>query len=502
MTTTIDVKAGRKEWIGFAVLALPLLLVSMDVSVLYFAIPYLSRDLHASATQQLWILDVYGFVLAGLLLTMGAVGDRIGRRRLLLIGAAGFSAASLVAAFAPNSQLLIAARALLGIAGATLMPSTLGLLRTMFPDEQQRAKAIGAWTAILTGGIALGPVLSGVLLEHFWWGSVFLINLPAMALLLILGPILLPEHRSAHPHRWDLTSAVLSLATVLPVVYGIKEWAADGFSLRYPLSIVVGLACGLAFWRRQRADGSTMLDPRLLQGRFGPAAVINALGMFALVGNAVFMTGFLQLVKDFSPLAAALWSLAPSILVGAAAPLAAALGQRYHKAVIMAAGLLVGALGFGILTLTGVESMIGVLIGASLLACGVVAMAALVTDIAMLEMDPARAGTASAVLETSSELGGALGIAVLGSIGAAVYHHVVQVPAGVSAAAAASISDSLAGAHAVLPTLSPDLGAQALEQAKTAFMSGLHGAAVTGAILLLAGAALCLALLRTKQVSD
>ena len=192
-------RAGKKEWTALAVLMLPLLLVSMDVSVLYFAVPFISQDLEPTATQQLWILDIYGFVLAGLLLTMGSLGDRIGRRRLLLIGALGFGLASLAAAYAQSTEMLIAARALLGVAGATLMPSTLALIRNMFHDATQRSKAIAIWTGVLTGGIALGPVLSGFLLEHFWWGSVFLINIPAMVLLLVLGPFLLPEFTRGSP---------------------------------------------------------------------------------------------------------------------------------------------------------------------------------------------------------------------------------------------------------------------------------------------------------------
>ena len=226
--------AGRKEWTGLAVLALPLLLVSMDVSVLYFAVPFISRDLAPTATQQLWIFDIYGFVLAGLLLTMGSLGDRIGRRKLLLIGAVGFSLASLLAAYSQSAEMLIAARALLGVAGATLMPSTLGLIRNMFHDAKQRSTAIAIWTAVMTSGIAVGPVLSGILLEHFWWGSVFLINIPAMLLLLALGPVLLPEYRRPGSARFDLVSSGLSLATVLPVIYGIKEWAARGFRARLP----------------------------------------------------------------------------------------------------------------------------------------------------------------------------------------------------------------------------------------------------------------------------
>lgn len=193
MENTSGPRAGRKEWTALGVLMLPLLLVSMDVSVLYFAIPYISEDLEPSATQQLWILDMYGFVLAGLLITMGALGDRIGRRRLVLVGAAVFGLASLAAAYADSAELLIAVRALLGLGGAALMPSTLALIRNLFHDAKQRAKAVTLWTAVMTTGISLGPVVSGLLLEHFWWGSVFLINLPAMGLLLLLVPFLVPE---------------------------------------------------------------------------------------------------------------------------------------------------------------------------------------------------------------------------------------------------------------------------------------------------------------------
>src|SRR4030088_1391869 len=211
-------KAGRREWIGLATLMLPLLLVSMDVSVLFFAVPFINADLEPSATQQLWIFDIYGFVLAGLLITMGSLGDRIGRRRLLMLGAVGFGAASIMAAYAQSAEMLIAARALLGIGGATLMPSTLALIRNMFHDEKQRRTAIAIWTAATMSGIALGPVLSGLLLSHFWWGSVFLINVPFMIMLLALAPVLVPEFRAPQPGRFDLAGSVLSLGAVLPAI--------------------------------------------------------------------------------------------------------------------------------------------------------------------------------------------------------------------------------------------------------------------------------------------
>src|SRR3954470_14616573 len=282
-SATPNARAGRREWIALGVLMLPLLLVSMDVSVLYFAIPAISADLEPSGTQQLWIFDIYGFVLAGLLMTMGSLGDRVGRRRLLLIGAAAFGGASALAAYASSAETLIAARAVLGIGGATLMPSTMALLRTMFTDPGQRAKAIGMWSGVMTAGVALGSVMSGVLVQYFWWGSVFLVNLPAMALLLVLGPILLTESKNPNPGRFDLLSVPLSMAAVLPVVYGLKEIASEGWNVRYIVSITVGLLFAALFVHRQRTAASPMIDPALFRGRgFAPSVALNLVASFGM----------------------------------------------------------------------------------------------------------------------------------------------------------------------------------------------------------------------------
>ncbi|MFE0317490.1 MFS transporter, partial [Streptomyces albogriseolus] len=328
MTPNLN-RAGRREWTALVVLMLPLLLVSMDVSVLYFAVPEISADLEPTGTQQLWIFDIYGFVLAGLLMTMGALGDRVGRRRLLLCGAAAFGAASLFAAYAQSAETLIVARAVLGLGGATLMPSTMALVRTMFTDSGQRAKAIGLWSGVMTGGIALGSVMSGLLVEHFWWGSVFLVNLPAMALLLVLGPLLLPESRNPSPGRFDLGSVPLSMAAVLPVVYGLKELPSEGWNVRYVVSITVGLLFAALFVHRQRTARSPMIPPALFRGHgFSPALVLNTLSAFGMMGSAIFTTQYLQSVLGRSALEAALWSLLPSVLIGVAAPVAARGGAR------------------------------------------------------------------------------------------------------------------------------------------------------------------------------
>jgi DHA2 family multidrug resistance protein-like MFS transporter len=506
MSNASPPRAGRREWIALGVLILPLLLVSMDVSVLYFAVPFISRDLAPSATQQLWIFDVYGFVLAGLLITMGSLGDRIGRRRLLLIGAVGFSAASFVAAYAPSAEVLIGARALLGVAGATLMPSTLAMIRNLFHDERQRGTAIAIWTAVMTGGIALGPVLSGVLLEHFWWGSVFLINVPAMVLLLVLGPILLPEFRNPAAGRFDLTSSILSLAAVLPVVWGLKETAADGFDAAPSVAVVLGLVVGALFVRRQRRLADPMIDLDLLANRaYGGSLVANTVAMFALVGNAVFMTQYLQSVLGQSPLVAALWSLVPSVVVGAAAPLAASLGKSHGRARVMSGAFVVGAGGFAVLSRVHADSRIIVLlVGAALLAAGLVAVLSLVTEVVMGAVSPERAGSASAVMETMSEFGGAMGIAVLGSIGSAVYGSRMadSLPAGLPASAANAASDTLAGATVVAGRLPEVAGADLLHAARVAFSDGLDAVSVVGCVILLAAAVMCAVLLRRSDPVD
>lgn len=481
-------RAGRKEWLAFAVLALPLLLVSMDVSVLYFAAPEISRDLHASSTQQLWIFDIYGFVLAGMLITMGAVADRVGPRRLLLVGAACFSATSLLAAYAGSAGQLIAARGILGVAGATLMPATLSMLRSLFRDERQRGQAIGAWTGIMTAGIGLGPVLSGVLLQHFWWGSVFLINLPAMALLLILGPILLPagDRRCT---TIDVPSSLLSLAGVLVTIFGVKQWAADGFDVRWAGCIVVGSALLVAFGRRQFRHKNAMVPPALLRNAGYCAALTgNAVCTFALVGNAVLFTAYLQLVLGYDPLAAALWSILPTVGVAAVAPLASPLGRRLGKPVAAAFGMAFAACGFMVLMTIGTDSLIVALVGAGVLAAGLVVTMTIAGELVLASVDPGQAGVGSSISEAASELGGALGIAILGSIAAAGYRTqaantlpdvVAHGPAG----------DSLAEAVGFASALPRSLADQVLTTARESYVHGIHLAAVAGAVLLVVAAA-------------
>ncbi|AYN39259.1 MFS transporter [Streptomyces dangxiongensis] len=492
------VRAGRREWTALGVLMLPLLLVSMDVSVLYFAAPAISADLHPSGTQQLWIFDIYGFVLAGLLMTMGSLGDRVGSRKLLLAGAAAFGGASLLAAFANSAETLIAARAVLGVGGATLMPSTMALLRTMFTDPAQRAKAIGLWSGVMTGGIALGSVMSGVLVEHFRWGSVFLVNLPAMALLLVLGPVLLPESRNPGAGRFDLASVPLSMAAVLPVIYGLKEIPSEGWHPQYVVSITVGLLFGALFVHRQRTGTSPLVPPALFRGRgFTPSLVLTLVSAFGMMGSAIFTTQYLQSVLGKSPLAAALWSLLPSVLIGAAGPLTTALVQRgVHRGYVVAGGFAVSAAGYALLGLAGTDSLWLVLAAAGVLACGVVMVLSQLTDLAMSGVPAEQAGTASALLETGTEFGGALGMAVLGSIGTAVYRHAMP------ETAPAEARETLGGALTAAARLPGRPGASLLAAAREAFTSGMQGVAVAGAVLLALAAVGAALTLRTTGGGD
>ncbi|MFJ4469333.1 MFS transporter [Streptomyces sp. NPDC089424] len=490
-TNPTNTRAGRREWTALAVLMLPLLLVSMDVSVLYFAIPAIGADLEPTGTQQLWIFDIYAFVLAGLLMTMGSVGDRVGRRRLLLIGAAAFGAASLVAAYANSAETLIAARALLGIGGATLMPSTLSLVRAMFTDAAQRATAIAVWSGVLTAGVALGSVLSGVLVEFFWWGSVFLVNLPAMALLLLLGPLLLPESRDPHPGRFDWLSVPLSMAAVLPVVYGLKEIPSEGWNVRYVVSITVGLLFAVLFVHRQRTARSPMISPTLFRAPgFTTAVGLNLVSAFGVLGSAYFTTQYLQSVLDKSALEAALWALLPSVPIGLAAPLAARLvGRGVNRAYVVAAGFAIAASGYGLLAFAGPDTMALVLVACGVLASGLVTAMSQLMDLALSGVPVERAGSASSLMETGAEFGGALGMALLGSIGTAIYRN--EIPASSPDVARETLGGALAVADQV-----PGLAAAA----RAAFTSGMQGAAVAGATVLAGAAVLAAVSLRRVKV--
>jgi MFS transporter, DHA2 family, multidrug resistance protein len=459
----------------------------MDLTVLHLAVPQLSEDLEPSSAQLLWIADIYGFMVAGALITMGTLGDRIGRRRLLLIGAAGFAVASVIAAFSTSAEMLIGARALLGIAGATVAPSTLSLIRNLFHDPAQRTFAIGVWITAYSLGGAVGPLLGGVLLEFFWWGSVFLLAVPVMALLLVLGPLLLPEFRDPQAGRLDLVSAALSLVAVLGIVYGLKQMAQDGVGFLPSLSIVVGLALGLAFVRRQSRLADPLIDLRLFHvPAFSASLAVYTLGILVLFGSFLFIYQYLQLVLELSPLMAGVWTLPSfgSFILGSM--LAPAIVKRVRPAYVMAVGLAIGAVGLLILTQLDAESGLTVLVTASVVySLGLAPLFTLTNDLIIGAAPPERAGAASAISETGAELGGALSIAILGTIGTAVYRSQVDdgIPEGVSADTVEAARDTLGGAVAASGDLPAGLAEALLDAAREAFTQGLQVVAFVSAVI-------------------
>ncbi len=498
-------KAGRREWVGLAVLALPALLVAVDVFVLLLAVPRLAAELGAGPTQQLWIMDIYPFMVAGFLVTMGTLGDRIGRRKLLLIGAAAFGAASIAAAYSTSVSMLIVARAALGIAGATLAPSTLALISNMFPNARQRSLAIGVWLACFLGGGALGPVVGGALLEHFWWGSVFLLGVPAMVVLLAVGPKLLPEHRDTSAGRIDLTSVALSLGAILPVIYGLKELTKSGFTSAIPvLAIAAGLAVGVAFIRRQRSlsdsGADPLLDLKLFSNRAFTAALGSLLSCTLLMGaTMVLVTQYLQLVAGLSPLQAGIWMLPGmccSILSFQLAPLVA---RRIRPGTLIGGGIGLAVIGLIVITQApAVGGLRFVVTGFALASLGAGPLVTLGTDLVVGSAPLEKAGSAAALNETSGEFGYALGIAVMGSIATAIYrgHITDRVPSGVPSSVARAAKDTLAGAIASAQSLPQGVANALLTPAREGFTSGLHVVAAVAAAVMVVVAVVAVRLLR------
>lgn len=502
-------RAGRRQWAGLAVLTLPCLLYAMDLTVLNLAVPAISRSLRPTGVELLWIVDIYGFVLAGSLITMGTLGDRIGRRRLLLLGATGFAGASVLAAYSTSPPMLIAARALLGVAGATLAPSTLSLIRSMFPDPGQRRIAVGVWISSFSAGGAAGPLIGGLLLQWFWWGSVFLLAVPLMALLLILGPLLLPEFRDPNPGRLDLPSAALSLAAVLALIYGLKQ-SADGGGPGWSaaLAIVVGVAAGATFVRRQHRLADPLLDLRLFRlPAFTTALGTNIVSFFTGFGVLLFTGQYLQLVLGLSPLAGGLWMLPSSVGLIAGAMLTPLLARRARPAFVLASGLGLAAVGFALLTQLGTDRAAGLVLlvtGSVVFSVALAPVDTLATELALTAVPQERAGAATAITETSAEIGGALGIALLGVAGTAVYRDRIAgaVPPNIPAHAAQDAHDTLGGALAAAARLPDQAGAALASAAKQSFDSGLHLVFAISAALSLTAAVTAATLLRHLRHAD
>ncbi|WP_420488847.1 MFS transporter [Microbacterium cremeum] len=478
-------RVGWRGWAALVVLMLPVLLVSVDNTVLSFALPGIALDLEPTSTQQLWIIDAYPLVLAGLLVTMGTLGDRFGRRRMLLIGATGFAAVSALAAFAPTAAWLIAARAGMGVFGAMLMPSTLSLLRSVFTDRDQRRLAIAIWAAMFSAGSALGPIVGGVLLEHFAWGSVFLLAVPVLVPLLVLAPILVPESRDPSPGRIDPVSILLSMATMIPVVYGIKELAVHGFGLMTWLPILAGAGFGILFVRRQLRARTPMLDMRLFrQGTFSGALAINFLSVIALVGFLFFVAQHLQLVVGLPPLQAGLALVPGLVTMIAAGLLVVPISKKWPARVVIPVALVFSVLGYVTVAFATGPDSIGALVAAFIsLGIGIGCAETVSNELVLASAPPAKAGAASAVSETAYELGAVLGTTVLGGILTALYRANLVIPDGVPDAAAAAAAETLAGAVHAADEIGGTTGDALHAAAAHAFDAGITVTALIGAAL-------------------
>ncbi|GAA2616260.1 MFS transporter [Actinomadura fulvescens] len=490
-TITPGARAGAKEWLGLSVLLLPTVLLFLAMTVLFLATPQIAADLGPSSGQLLWINDIYGLVMAGLLVAMGTLGDRLGRRRILMFGAVAFGLASMAAAFAPDAGWLIAARAVMGVGAAAVMPSTLSLISNMFRDERQRGTAIGLWAASISVGVAIGPLVGGLLLESFWWGAALLIGVPVMALVVIAAPLLVPEYRAPQAGSPDVPSVLLSMASLLPIVYGIKEFAKHGLNTTAIATAALGLLLSVVFVRRQLKLANPLLDVRLFANRtFSGGLAVFLFSAIALGGVYLLFTQYLQLVAGQSPLKSGLWILPAALALVAVSMLAPKLTRRVRPAYVVAGGALFSVAGYLVLTQVEAVGLPMLIIGFYLLYPGIAPTMALTTNLVIGSAPPEKAGAASAVNSTASDLGVSLGIAVLGSLGAAIYRS--EMPDDVPAAAA----DTLPGALAAAEALPADQAAALVDQARDAFAEGLNIAAGGAAALAALAAILAIALLR------
>jgi DHA2 family multidrug resistance protein-like MFS transporter len=480
-------EATPREWMGLAIIALPCILYAMDLTVLNLAVPSLSADLKPTAAQLLWIVDIYGFLAAGSLLIMGTLGDRIGRRKLLLIGSAFFGFLSLAAAFARSAEMLIMARALLGIAGATLAPSTLSLISNMFRDDRERTFAVSVWIASFSLGGAIGPVVGGVILAHFWWGAVFLVPIPITALLLTVGPALLPEYTTPNAGRIDISSAALSLAAVLPVIYGVKL-AAEGGNLPWAASaVILGLVFGALFAQRQMRLADPLLDLRLFRRPALTAALaINVLDFFVGFGILVLVAQYLQLVLGLTALEAGLWSIPAGLGFVVGSLLTSVVLKLMRPAYVLGFGLTLAAGGLALMAHAGhAHSLILVVLGNVLFSIGSGPGTAIVADLVVSAAPPEQSGAAAALSETASEFGGALGIALLGSLATFLYRSALggTMPRGIPISDAQTALRGLGAASSIAPSL--DGGAALLSAARGAYTSAVSIAFSTGAGIVL-----------------
>ncbi|MGW6408800.1 MFS transporter [Streptomyces vinaceus] len=497
---------GANRWLVLAVLCVSLVLVALDATILHVAVPSVTEDLRPGSVELLWIVDAYPLVCASLLILFGTLGDRVGRRRILLLGYGLFGAASALAALADNAQVLIAARALLGVGGAMIMPATLSILRQVFPDRRERALAIGIWTAVAAIGAASGPVLGGFLVQHFWWGSVFLINIPLMALILPLGRWLLPESRGAADGPWDVVGALMAAAGVLGFVLGVKRIGAERRLLDAEalVPLLVGAALLIFFVRRQKRRTHPLIDMRMFsRAAFSTSVGCIVLAMLALVGLELIAVQYLQLVLHLSPLETGLRLLPLTFAAMAAGATGSYTLARIGPRTMVSLGFVLTAFAVLLLTFMGQQDRPVLLtVGFILLGFGLQTTLFAAYESMLSEAPAATAGGAASIGETSYQLGAGMGIALLGSVMNAAYAPGLTHVPGVSAADAAGAANSLGEAYQIAGALGGAAGQSLYAAARHSFVHGLHVTLVVSAALLLAGAVMALKLPRVMECPD
>ncbi|MGO3844233.1 MFS transporter [Agrococcus casei] len=501
MLASVRQGAPARKWFALAVLMLPVLLVSIDNTALNFAIPDIAKELQPSAAQQLWIIDAYPLVLAGLLVAAGSLGDRIGRRKLLLIGATGFAVVSVIAAFSPTAEVLIAMRALLGLFGATLMPSTLSLLRTIFEDRSQRRLAIAVWATGFSVGSAIGPVVGGLLLTHFHWGSIFLIAVPILIPLVVLAPFLIDESRDPNTGPIDLIGVASSMIALGGLASGIKRLATHGFEPFAIIMLVVAVAAGWLFVRRMRRSSNPMLDIGLLRNpEFSGALSINLLSVVALTGFLYWVTQHLQLVTGLTVFESAI-VLVPGVLaIVFSGLLVVQVVKHWSPGWVVAGGLTLSTSAYVLMFFAGNDPevwTIALLFG--LLGIGIGAAETLSNDLVISSVPPAKAGAASAVSETAYEFGAVLGTTLLGGLLTAAYRGSLQVPAGVDQAHADAAMETLGGAVQSARDLGGSAGDALLAAAQHAFDQGATVMSAAGAVLMVTAVLVAVFTLRNAK---
>ncbi|WP_438350293.1 MFS transporter [Paenibacillus sp. FA6] len=473
-----------QRWIVLAIVSSALLLIVIDMTVLYTALPQLTHDLSASASEKLWIVNIYPLVMAGLLPGLGTLGDRLGHKKLFVIGLAIFGIASLMAAFAPIPSVLIAARTLLAVGAAMMMPATLSIIRTTFTDARELSLAIGVWASVSSAGAGIGPLIGGLLLEHFWWGSVFLINIPIVIIAIIFAVWLIPNRKGHVPKTWDFIGSVQIMIGLVGLVYAIKEISRrEGSTVIALISAILGIIAMIIFVRRQRKSANPLIDFSLFKdSRFTTGVITALLSCFALIGMELIVTQRLQLVLGYSPLEAGLFIIFTPIASFISGILIGMVLHRVDTMKVQWICLFVSGLGMGALLLFHNGNIIIQIIALMVLGAGLGGAMTAASNSIMVNVPIEKAGMAASIEEVSFELGSALSITLLGSLSSLVYTASFVLPEGLSVSPI--VRDSLDEALIVAENLPATAGATLIEMAQTAFDKSFVVVLATATIIL------------------